>query len=223
MPDNTNGEEQAVLERTQSGYAQQICKFGFTDGQILEIGADIGLFVRALSHSANLKADAIEPNRGVHEKLSKVLAERGTIYEAMSAIPFERKYDLIVGIHVLDHVPDLNSMIQEIRRRLSPGGRIYFVTHNERSLLRHLLGRRWPPFCLQHPQLFDKKTLESVFTSAGFVGIRVLATTNYFSLKHLAMVAAGALGLSQKIVKWVPSIVLPLRLGNIAVHGMLGS
>lgn len=218
MPDNTNGETLSTLQRTQRDYARQISSYGYSGGRILDIGADIGLLIKELSPNDRVRVDAVEPNVGVHKALSSVLAGRGTIALSLSDLPDDAKYDLIAGIHVLDHIVDLQATVSAITKKVSDHAHVYFVTHNERSLLRKLLGRRWPPFCLQHPHLFDKRTLASVFMSAGFVNIRVVRTRNYFSLRHVALVACQLLGLPPRFSRIVPDVVIPMRLGNIAVQ-----
>jgi hypothetical protein len=135
-----------------------------------------------------------------------------------SGLPTDARYDLIAGIHVLDHLIDLRGAIEQVIQRIRPGGQVYFVTHNERSLMRRLLGRRWPPFCLQHPHLFDQHTLRYIFENAGFVNVQVRKTTNYFSLRHIARVATQLLGLPARLANIAPSVALPLKLGNISVQ-----
>lgn len=220
MPDNTNDEGLGTLRRTQSGYRRQITASGFMGYRVLDVGADLGLLSEAIRlHSPSVVVDAIEPNTGVHKDLQAVIGSQGFVAASWDGLPNGEKYDLIAGIHVLDHLIDLKSALQEVVSRIRPGGHIYFVTHNERSLMRRLLGRRWPPFCLQHPHLFDHITLKKVIEDAGFTEVRVRRTTNYFSLRHIAKVAIQLLGLPPKIGNLVPAVVLPLRLGNISVQG----
>jgi len=220
MPDNTNDEGLGTLRRTQSGYRRQITASGFMGYRVLDVGADLGLLSEAIRlHSPSVVVDAIEPNTGVHKELQAVIGTQGFVASSWDGLPNGKKYDLIAGIHVLDHLIDLKSALQEVVSRIRPGGHIYFVTHNERSLMRRLLGRRWPPFCLQHPHLFDHITLKKVIEDAGFREVRVRRTTNYFSLRHIAKVAIQLLGLPPKLGNLVPAAVLPLRLGNISVQG----
>ena len=219
MPDNTNDEDLALLRKTQVGYQRQIWSYGFNGKQVLDVGADIGLLADAIRvQDRTVAVDAIEPNRGVHEALQSAIGSTGSIATSWNELPTETRYDLIVGVHVLDHLVDLTSALEEVVSRIRPGGHIYFVTHNERSLMRRLLGRRWPPFCLQHPHLFDHRTLGSVFEDLGFTDVRVRRTTNYFSLRHIARVATQLIGISPKLSSLVPALALPLKLGNISVQ-----
>jgi len=220
MPDNTNDENLDLLRKTQRGYQRQIASYGFRGIRVLDVGADIGLLAEAIrQHHSSVVVDAIEPNRGVHDTLQAALGSSGHVAGSWAELPTDVRYDLIAGIHVLDHLIDLNKAVQEVVGRIRPGGQVYFVTHNERSLMRRLLGRRWPPFCLQHPHLFDQRTLKRVLENAGFVDVRVRRTTNYFSLRHIARVATQLLGLPARVATVVPPLALPLKLGNISVQG----
>lgn len=220
MPDNTNDEDIDLLRKTQRGYQRQIASYGFCGTRVLDVGADIGLLAEAIrQHDSSVVVDAIEPNRGVHDTLQATLGSSGHVVGSWAGLPTDARYDLIAGIHVLDHLIDLNQAVQEVVGRIRPGGHIYFVTHNERSLMRRLLGRRWPPFCLQHPHLFDRRTLKRVFENAGFVDVRVRRTTNHFSLRHIARVATQLLGVPARVATVVPPLAIPLKLGNISVQG----
>jgi SAM-dependent methyltransferase len=218
MPDNTNGELLSTLVRTQLQYVRQIRSYGYSGGRILDIGADIGLLIQEIAQNLDTQSDAVEPNTGVHGALSQVVGDGGIIATSLSDLPNGATYDLIAGVHVLDHIVNLRETIERVASKVKKGGHIYFVTHNERSLLRRLLGRRWPPFCLQHPHLFDRRTLAAAFVRAGFTNVQISPTTNYFSLRHIARVGCQLLGLPQKISRLVPPLVIPMRLGNIAVQ-----
>ena len=69
---------------------------------------------------------------------------------------------------VLEHLPNPREVLQEIKRILSPGGRIYISVQNARSLHYWLFGGRW--FSLDVPRhlfSFTPKTLGQLLSSLG--------------------------------------------------------
>lgn len=223
MPDNTNSEDIDALLATQKGYFTEIVDSGYCGGKTLEIGADIGLFVEAIRHARpNEVVDAVEPNSRVRNRLIAAVGIHGKVFSGIEEIPITSKYRLITAVHVLDHLVDFTSVLDEFKKRLVPGGQLYMVVHNEKSLLRHVLGRKWPPFCLQHPHLFNRETLSAALRERGFSDVSVRRTTNHFSLRHIVRVITNLLGLPKSIAKLFPSLVLPLKLGNISVSAKLG-
>ena len=106
------------------------------------------------------------------------------------------------------------AMLTQIRAKLRPSGTLLIVTHNEKSLLRRAMGVRWPPFCLQHPELYNPATITALLARAGYAEAQVARSRNYFPLPFLARQALWALGLKPARVP-LPQVSLGLRLGNM--------
>lgn len=158
-----------------------------------------------------------EPNFAVHDVLAKAADGRPVSLagdmDDLSAVP-DGSVGLAVMVHVLDHLIEPLAMVRQIRRKLRPGGTLAIVTHNEASMLRRVLGTRWPPFCLQHPQLYTPTTMERLLTRAGFKDIAISGSSNHFPSDFLARQAAQAIGLNLARMP-LPAIPLRLRLGNM--------
>jgi hypothetical protein len=89
------------------------------------------------------------------------------------------------------------------------------VTHDESSLLRKIIGLRWPPFCLQHPQIYNPKSMIAILDKAGYEVIHQEKTTNYFPISFLIKHFFWAIGIR---INWAPSffgLTLGLKLGNL--------
>jgi len=162
----------------------------------------------------------IEPNRRVWDRLADGLpANRYTIspsLDAIESIP-DGSLQMAVGIHVLDHLPNPAGVLRRIRPKMAPGGLFLSVTHNERSLLALILRSRWPPYCLQHPQLFNETTIMELYRRSGFDPIEVVHSYNYFPLGFLARQGLWAFfRLTTKNICFLESRTVRLRLGNIA-------
>ncbi len=218
MPPNMDLVASDAIAATQRGYFDAAAGRGALDGGYLEIGPDIGYMVGEAARRGRFDHFWLfEPNRAVHDVLHAASAGRPTTIlpdmTDLSAVP-DRSIGLAVMVHVLDHLLDPVTMIEAIRAKLRPGGTLLIVTHDERSMLSRVLGAHWPPFCLQHPELYNPRTIRQLLARAGLPGAEVSRSRNYFPIDFLARQAALALGVRLNRVP-LPRRAIGLRLGNI--------
>jgi hypothetical protein len=130
----------------------------------LEIGPDIGLVTRSVIDELKPnKVILIEPNISVHkELLSNSSASADVVLIDNVNDLNNQSPDLIVGVHVYDHLLNPLEELIKLNSKSSNGAKIALVVHNEKSIIRKLLRKKWPPFCLQHPQLYNKKTIKQM-------------------------------------------------------------
>jgi len=221
MDDNTAGQDEALLRRTQLGYWRLLPPL--VPGDYLELGPDIGLFTRAAAAEPALgKLWLVEPNVAVHAALEEVAGPKPHAIlrdPADLADIADGSLSLAVAIHVLDHLLEPQRLLERLARKLAPGGRVLAVTHSERSLAARLFGARWPAWCLQHPQLYASGTLRGAFERAGLRAVRVRRTTNYFPVRYLLRHGFFAAGLGEISVPLPEAWTVGLKLGNIAALG----
>ncbi len=215
MPDNLLGAEKSTAEKTQVGYFKFFQKKVANVSSYLELGPDIGLVTNEVFRRYQpTKTYLIEPNFAMHEILKSLSPEsRLEIHRNLDDVLLQN-IDLTVGIHVFDHLLAPREQIKQIFSQTKPGGILGVVVHNESSLLRKILGKKWPPFCLQHPQLYNKKSLRRIMEDSGFEVLKISNSINHFSLKHLGALAIEIIGLPKFLVRFLPSIELPVMLGN---------
>jgi hypothetical protein len=215
MEDNLAGESVKTISKTQRQYVQKL-NLSDLSGVWIDIGADIGLCSSALlEHPDVERVDAVEPNIQVHKELAQNLGLNGNIYSDISQIT--HSYQGLLAVHVLDHIPDLKSILINFRSVLTHGGVASMVVHNEHSLLRFALNRKWPPFCLQHPQIFNRASLVFALQDAGFSLEGLYRTTNFFSTRHLITTALALFGVGRFPIGLIPDISVPIKLGNVQV------
>ena len=154
--------------------------------------------------------DVIEPNQNMKMVLENTFSN---YYEKIEDIDSSVKYDLIIAIHVLDHVSDLNEFINKIQVLLKKGGKLMVVVHNERSLLSRVLGKRWPAYCLQHPHLFNKDSLKSVMEKHNLQSLDIKNSKNYFQIGYL--LHHIFLAVFRLKVRFPSFFSIGLKLGNI--------
>lgn len=219
MAPNMDLVPQAALRRTQRGYFEVLKAHAKLEGGYLEVGPDVGLFTQNCVREGRFDAWWLyEPNRAVHPALGAVVAGR-----AHAIVPdmdgFDRAPPGSVGaavmIHVLDHLIDPAAALRDLRGKLAPDGRLLIVVHDESSALARLLGRRWPAFCLQHPEVYNRRSLTALLERAGYRLITVKKTVNHFPVQFLVKHLLWACGLKAERVPAFGGLTLGLRLGNL--------
>ena len=219
MGDNSAGSEFDSLKKTQSSYFQALQTKTKLVGHWIEIGADLGNFAKLLSDDPGVTSlTIIEPNLNSHIFLGGSVKGQGSLASNWSEISAESRFSGLVAIHVLDHLINLKLDLERIRQRLEAGGSVFFVTHDESSLLRKVLRSKWPPFCLQHPQIFSKNSMRRSLEIAGFNNIYIAKSSNFFTLRHIVTVVTALFGFGKSLLKITPKLTLKIQLGNIMTH-----
>jgi 2-polyprenyl-3-methyl-5-hydroxy-6-metoxy-1,4-benzoquinol methylase len=139
------------------------------------------------------------------------------IVSDLSESKLNKQYDLFIAVHVLDHLLDPYSDLLTIGKSMKSGGKAFIVVHNQKSMLAKILGRKWPPYCLQHPQIFDRKSIDLLLSKVGFHQIQISRTKNKVSIKNLISMLFQILRLPKFLLKVIPDLSIDLYLGNIIV------
>lgn len=210
----------SARQKAQEEYAKCLLKHTRGNGGFLEIGADIGIFAEYCAKNWEFSHYWLfEPNLVVHDELHKRLQSSShTIKEAMwptEDVP-DNSVSALVLIHVLDHLLDPLAFLNALREKLEPNGIVMTVTHNPDSLLAKVLGKRWPPHALQHPQLYSPSSIKRLYERAGFRIEEIVPAVNYFPIMHLVRGAFAVTGLPNLFPNLMGPII-PINLGNIAV------
>lgn len=208
-----------ALRRTQRGYFDALKNCSDLEGGFIEVGPDIGLFTENCVREGRYDEYWLfEPNRDVLPALSEIVEGRKfhIIHDmfGFSHVP-DHAASAAVMIHVLDHLLDPVATLRELRQKLKPGARLLLVTHDESSLLRRLVGWRWPAFCLQHPQIYNPESMRILLESAGFEVLQQRKTVNYFQVGFLLKHLLWAFGMKVQSVPSFGKLTLGLKLGNM--------
>lgn len=220
MADNTAGVPMEPLIRTQKSYYTMLEKYlPRSRGGYIEFGPDIGLFTKCCVED-KLFDDywLIEPNEKVWPELKKEMGTETFMLEAsvdmIDRIP-DSSISVVVMIHVLDHLLDPVALLQRIKPKLKSDAVMLFVTHDESSLLAKVTKAKWPPFCLQHPQLYNKATISALLKKADMKVMAYEKTRNYFPVMYLAKHFLFLLGIKRLPLPELAKFQVGLKLGNL--------
>ena len=139
-------------------------------GMLLDIGAGTGDFLQE-AQNQNWKITGIEPN----DKAKTIALSKGVSFaESLEALD-NHSFDVITMWHVLEHVPDLEKQIQELKRLLKPNGTIIIAVPNYKSFDAQHYGKFWAAYDVpRHLWHFSKTSIAKLFERENMHLVKVL-------------------------------------------------
>lgn len=130
-------------------------------GTLLDIGAGTGDFLQEAKNK-NWNCTGIEPN----EKAKSIAINKGVPFATDLASLENQSFDVITMWHVLEHVPDLEKQISELKRLLKPTGTIIIAVPNYKSYDAQYYGKFWAAYDVpRHLWHFSKISIEKLFAT----------------------------------------------------------
>ena len=151
-----------------------------------EIGTGTGVLLEHLSKAGFASLVGVEPSSAAiaaAPKHRQAWIREGMFYEN----DFEpASFDLVCCFMTMEHVRDPKVIANAAFRLLRPGGIFVTVTHNYRSLVNRLLGKRSPIIDIEHMQLFSDQSIRYLFDAVGFTQVEVKGFSNTYSIIYWA-------------------------------------
>jgi 2-polyprenyl-3-methyl-5-hydroxy-6-metoxy-1,4-benzoquinol methylase len=161
---------QLVRSFTLKNKLKIIQEFQPEKGSLLDIGAGTGHFLNLAQKNA-WKVTGIEPNDGAR----KVAVEKGISFAENIQALEKNSFDVITLWHVLEHVPDLDEQIIQLKRVLKPNGTIIIAVPNFRSFDAKYYKRFWAGFDVpRHLWHFSKKSIKVLFQEKNMKVVEML-------------------------------------------------
>jgi len=128
-------------------------------GKLLDIGAGTGDFL-VVAKKDGWQITGIEPG----EKPRNIAIQKGVSFANDLAELEDNSFDAITMWHVLEHVPDLEFQIKELKRLIKPNGTIVIAVPNFKSFDANYYGKFWAAFDVpRHLWHFSKTAIEKLF------------------------------------------------------------
>jgi SAM-dependent methyltransferase len=142
------------------------------DRRFIDIGCATGVLVRHMADRAweSIGVELCEGSADYGRRQRGVDIRTGTLESA--AFP-DAHFDLVHSSHVIEHIPEPDAFVNEIRRVLNPGGWCVTVTPCVTGLQARLLGRHWRSAIADHVHLFSPAGLKRLFSDRGLQPIRL--------------------------------------------------
>lgn len=130
-------------------------------GTILDIGAGTGDFL-AVAKQNGWSTTGIEPSL----KAKSIATTKGISFVENTTDLANHSFDVITMWHVLEHVPDLEFQIKELKRLLKPSGTLIVAVPNFKSFDAKHYGKFWAAYDVPiHFWHFSKKAIELLFAN----------------------------------------------------------
>ena len=128
-------------------------------GRILDIGAGTGDFLLVAKQNG-WETIGVEPS----EKAKAIAGKKGVDFVEETVVLENYSFDVITMWHVLEHVPDLDYQIKELKRLLKPNGSLIVAVPNFKSYDAKHYGPFWAAFDVPiHFWHFSKKAIKLLF------------------------------------------------------------
>jgi 2-polyprenyl-3-methyl-5-hydroxy-6-metoxy-1,4-benzoquinol methylase len=139
-------------------------------GRILDIGAGTGEFL-SVAQLNGWQTTGVEPSN----KAKQIAINKGVSFvEALSQLE-DRSFDVITMWHVLEHVPDLDHQIKELKRLLKPTGSLIIAVPNFKSFDAQYYGKFWAAYDVPiHFWHFSKIAIQKLFQREQMELVKIL-------------------------------------------------
>ena len=132
-------------------------------GRILDIGAGTGDFLFVAKQNG-WQTIGVEPS----EKAKVIAINKGVSFVENTSELENYSFDVITMWHVLEHVPNLDNQIKELKRLLKPNGSLIIAVPNFKSFDAKHYGKYWAAYDVPiHFWHFSKKTIKLLFEKEG--------------------------------------------------------
>lgn len=161
---------QAVKQKSLRDKVKLIESLNPAKGNLLDIGAGTGDFLVEAKKN-NWQITGYEPS----PKARNIALSKGlSLIEDIKHIP-DNSIDVITMWHVLEHVPDVEKEISELKRMLKPNGVIIIAVPNYKSYDAAYYGAYWAAYDVpRHLWHFSKTAIEKLFERQGLELIKIL-------------------------------------------------
>ncbi len=139
-------------------------------GKVLEIGCATGDELDEIrrrgwdAYGLDLSPLAVDLAR---QRYPQVKTQLGTESVFLAAEP-RPQFDLIMGFHVAEHIPDIRACIRNLALLCRPGGHLYFAVPHWRSWSRMAMGDDWPSYSAEHVHHYSARSMRAALAAGSF-------------------------------------------------------
>ena len=139
-------------------------------GSILDIGAGTGDFLSVVKENGWITI-GVEPS----DKAKAIAKNKGVAFVDQTSELENNSFDIITMWHVLEHVPNLDNQLKELKRLLKPNGNLIIAVPNFKSFDAKHYGNFWAAYDVPiHFWHFSKTAIKRLFAKEDMELVQVL-------------------------------------------------
>ncbi len=167
-------------------------------GRMVEVGSGLGYLLRSFKDEG-WEVLGVDPWRELPAHTQEVHGIETLPVTLEAANLPDHSADVVVMLHVIEHLPDPVSTLREINRILKPGGHVVIETPRYDTLMFKLLRHRERSVkCEGHTYFFTFETLRKAYEKAGFEHVETHAVGRTLSMERFLW-NVGTISGSQKV------------------------
>ena len=214
--------ESEYAARTYVDYLR--AKRGLTPVRTLDIGASDGAFLLELQTWGFDDVIGFEPSEApvaaakpeIRGKLRQQLFD-GSSLAADS-------FGLVTCFQTIEHVYEPLQLVRDMHRILKTGGTAFLIGHNVDALSAKIMGEKSPIYDIEHLQLFNLKSAQTLMRASGFRDILAFPILNAYPLSYWAKLFPLPAQLKERVLTeltgrlaWLGDKTIPIPAGNLAI------
>lgn len=133
---------------------------------MLEIGCGGGFSLKAFE-AMSMNATGIETSKPASD-FARTRLNVNVLNISFEAVDVQKKYDLVLLNHVLEHLIDPIASFKKLSNLVAPGGILYIRVPDHDSFDRRAYGSDWPAYAQYHVSNFSEKSLSLLFQKNEF-------------------------------------------------------
>lgn len=164
---------QIVKKYTLNKKLKLINSFSSESKNLLDVGCGTGDFL-SICNRNGWNVVGVEPNRSAHVLAKRKLDQHSKIYQDLFELSSE-KFDVITLWHVLEHVPDLDAYIVQLKKLLKTSGVLVVAVPNYKSYDASYYQQFWAAYDVpRHLWHFSKNSIQLLFSKNSMKLIKTL-------------------------------------------------
>lgn len=182
-------------------------------GDLLEIGSGYG-FLSNYFRDSGWNVTGLEPNKGLSTFAKKELQLNSLPYTLEESDIADNSFDVILMMHVIEHLGDPLSTLKLARQKLKSNGMFILETPRYDTLTYKLLKKRERSLsCDGHIYFFTSKTLKDLCLKAGFEVEKMDYVGRSLSMERLLW-NLGVISKSKRLAKMFEKLSSALNLNK---------